>query len=183
MNEFLKIEYEQCLKLISYYDERHQSLVKYASSISSAIPTLLFAIWNLGNGANQYFWQFATLISGITAISLLSIFTVLTQTRLYFVYPARQINAIRKLSLKNIAPEFCDNQMYLDTKFSAFKWFSTQTVLNGFIALQIGAFIGLTVFCSLFSIRVVTIAKTNKINDLKIFLGSKVLPESKTSIQ
>ena len=31
--------------------------------------------------------------------------------------------------------------------------------------------------------RVVTIAKTNKINDLKIFLGSKVLPESKTSIQ
>jgi len=36
---------------------------------------------------------------------------------------------------------------------------------------------------ALLDIRVVTIAKTNKINDLKIFLGSKVLPESKTSIQ
>ncbi len=152
MNEFLKIEYEQCLKLIVYYDERHQSLVKYAAGLSSGVPSILLAIWNLGGGANQYFWQFATLISGVTAISLLSIFTVLTQTRLYFVYPARQVNAIRKLLLQSIVPEFSENQMYTDTNFNAFKWFSTQTVLNLFVALQIGAFFGLTIFCCMFSL-------------------------------
>lgn len=152
MNEFLKLEYEQCLKLITYYDERHHSLVKYAAGLSSAIPSLLLAIWNLSNGANVYFWQFATLISVITAIGLSSIFTVMVQTRLYFIYPVRQVNAIREVSLADneVAKVFSNNQMYLSTNFSAFKLLSAHTVLNGFIALQIGAFFGLSLFCYMF---------------------------------
>ena len=49
MNDFLKTEYEQCLSLIKYYDERHHSLVKYASGLSSAFPSLLMAIYHRVN--------------------------------------------------------------------------------------------------------------------------------------
>jgi hypothetical protein len=157
MNDFLKLEYEQCLKLVCYYDERHQSLVRYACSLSSAIPSVLLALWNIKDGSNQYFWLFSTLISFATTISLLSIFTVLTQTRLYFVYPTRQVNAIRNFLLQNCAAPFLENQMYLDTKFNAFKWLSTHTILNAFIALQIGVFSGLTLFSYLFHEKMLSI--------------------------
>lgn len=145
MDEFIKIEYEQCLSLIKYYDERHQSLVKFCAGLSSAVPSLLLAIFQLGGDAVTHFWKFTALISGVTTIGLLAIFTVLIQTRLYFIYPARQVNAIRRVGLESQS-EFSDNQMYLDTTFSAFKWFSSHTLLNAFVALQIGAFSALSVY-------------------------------------
>ncbi|MFK5893115.1 MAG: hypothetical protein QM504_07825 [Pseudomonadota bacterium] len=146
MNEFLKIEYEQCLALIKYYDERHHSLVKYASGLSGAIPSLLLAIFQLGEKINPFFWQFTFIISLLTTIGLLSIFTVLIQTRLYFIYPARQVNSIRKHSLDEFNDCEFKNQMYLNTTFNAFKWSSSQTLLNLLIVLQIGVFTGLTVY-------------------------------------
>jgi hypothetical protein len=145
MDEFLKLEYEQCLGLVKYYDERHQSLVKFCAGISSAVPSLLLAIFQLGNDVAMYFWKFTAVISIGTALGLLAIYTVMIQTRLYFIFPARQVNAIRKTALQ-AQSEFTNNQMYLDTKFSAFKWSSSQTLLNGFVALQIGVFINLFVF-------------------------------------
>lgn len=146
MNEFLKMEYESCLDLLKYYDERHQSFVKLSAGLSSGIPSLLLAIFQLGDGAGQYFWQFTSLISAVTTIGLLSIFTVLIQLRLYFIYPARQVNALRNHFLEHNAGNFNNNQMYLDTKFNAFKWTSAHTLLNGFVALQISAFAGLSTF-------------------------------------
>ncbi len=89
MDDFLKTEYEQCYSLIKYYDERHQALVKYASGLSGAIPSLLLAIYQLNGSAEQYFWKFTFIISLVATLGLLSIFTVLIQTRLYFIYPAR----------------------------------------------------------------------------------------------
>lgn len=145
MDEFLKIEYEQCLSLIKYYDERHQSLVKFCAGLSSAVPSLLLAIFQLGGQAATHFWEFTALISGVTALGLLAIFTVLVQTRLYFIYPARQVNAIRRIGLGS-QTEFSNNQMYLDTTFSAFKWSSSHTLLNAFVTLQIGAFSSLLVY-------------------------------------
>lgn len=153
MNDFLKTEYEQCLSLIKYYDERHQSLVKYASGMSGAIPSLLLAIFQLGNGAEQYFWQFTFIISVVTTIGLTSIFTVLIQTRLYFIYPVRQVNSIRKHSLANIENTAFENQMYLNTTFNAFKWSSSHTLLNFFVALQVGAFAGLAAYVALLLVR------------------------------
>lgn len=145
MDEFLKIEYEQCLSLIKYYDERHQSLVKFCAGLSSAVPSLLLAIFQLGGQAATHFWEFTALISGVTALGLLAVFTVLVQTRLYFIYPARQVNAIRRVGLDS-QTEFSNNQMYLDTTFSAFKWSSSHTLLNAFVALQIGAFSSLLAY-------------------------------------
>ncbi len=142
MDDFLKAEYEQCLSLIKYYDERHQSLVKYASGMSGAIPSLLLAIFNLGNGAEHYFWQFALIIFLVTILSLASIFTVLIQTRLYFIYPVRQVNSIRRHCLKQLKDHDFDfeNQMYLNTSFNAFKWLSSHTLLHLFVSMQVGAF-------------------------------------------
>ena len=145
MNEFLKIEYEQCLGLIKYYDERHQSLVKFCAGLSSAVPSLLLAIFQLGDQAASHFWEFTALISGATALGLLAVYTVLVQTRLYFIYPVRQVNAIRRFELGS-QKEFTNNQMYLDTTFSAFKWSSSHTLLNGFVTLQIGAFSSLLTY-------------------------------------
>jgi hypothetical protein len=118
MNEFLKLEYEQCLSLIKYYDERHHSLVKYSSGLSSAVPSLLLAVYQLSGSAVNYFWQFTTIISVVTTIGLLSLFTVLIQNRLYFIYPARQVNSIRKNSLENLVEANFENQMYLNTTSS-----------------------------------------------------------------
>jgi hypothetical protein len=155
MNEFIKLEYEQCMSLLKYYDERHQSFVKFAAGLSSGVPALLLAIFQLGHDANQYFWQFTALISLVTAIGLLSIFTVLVQLRLYFVYPVRQVNALRRYMLEHVASDFHENQMYLDTNFSAFKWSSAHTLLNAFVALQIGLFVGLFTY-SVEIVRTVT---------------------------
>jgi len=146
MNEFLKTEYEQCLSLIKYYDERHHALVKYASGLSGAIPSLLLAIYQLGENTSQYFWQFTLIISLLTTLGLLSIFTVLIQTRLYFIYPVRQVNSIRRFSLKELNDSDFTNQMYLNTSFNAFKWSSSHTLLNLFIAMQVGVFTGLGVY-------------------------------------
>ena len=150
MDEFIKTEYEQCLSLVKYYDERHQSLVKFCAGLSSAVPSLLLAIFQLGDDVAIHFWKFTAVISIGTALGLLAMFTVLIQTRLYFIYPARQVNAIRKEALI-IQSGFTNNQMYLDTNFNAFKWTSTQTLLNGFVALQVGLFVGLFIFSSYFN--------------------------------
>jgi len=146
MNEFLKTEYEQCLSLIKYYDERHHALIKYAAGLSGAIPSLLLAIYKLDGNSGQYFWHFAFIISLVTTFGLLSIFTVLIQTRLYFIYPVRQVNSIRKYCLNELGNTEFNNQMYLNTSFNAFKWLSSHTLLNLFTGMQVGTFAGLSVY-------------------------------------
>lgn len=146
MNDFLGTEYQECLALIKYYDERYHALVKFAAGLSSSVPSVLLALYGLGGAAAERFWTFAALVAGVGLLGLLSIYVVLVQVRLYFVYPARQVNAIRKFALEKEAPEFRDNQMYLDTSLRAFKWRSTHTLLNAFVALQIGVLAGLCLF-------------------------------------
>ena len=146
MNEFLKLEYEQCMQLVKYYDERHHSLMKFAVGLSTGVPTLLLGIYGLGSNIAMVFWDVAAFICLVTMIGLLSILAAITQTRLYFVYPARQLNAIRRESLRTVANDFTDNQMYLDTTFNAFKWKSSQTIQQAIVALQVGLFAGLAMF-------------------------------------
>lgn len=146
MNEFLKLEYEKCMELVKYYDERHHALMKFAAGLSSGVPTLLLGIYGLGNKVEPVFWEIAAFVFLVTSIGLISLLAAITQTRLYFVYPARQLNAIRGNALQTVAKDFTNNQMYLDTSFSAFKWNSSHTVQQAMVALQIGLFAGLSVF-------------------------------------
>ena len=51
----------------------------------------------------------------------------MVQNRLYFVFMARQINALRGHLLKEEASDFTENQLYTKTDFSAIKPFSVHT--------------------------------------------------------
>lgn len=150
MSDFLETEYKECLALLKYYDERHQSLLKFSAALSSGVPTLLLAIHGLKDLPSQTFWTFTFLISVASSIGLLVIFLTMVQTRLYFIYPVRQANAIRKYFLSLDENKFSENQMYLSTNFSAWKAKSTQTITNLFVCLQVGLFIGCSVFAYVF---------------------------------
>ena len=146
MDEFLKVEYEGCLDLLKHYDERHLSLVKFTTGVSSSAVTLIFGFYALSSDAHHYFWYFAAMLAGIAAVGLLTVFAAMVQNRLYFIYPARQMNAIRRAMLGKIVAEFSDNQMYLTTDVRPFKLMSMYTLMNFLVALQIGAFLAFSWF-------------------------------------
>lgn len=146
MNDFMKTEYTECLSLLKYYDERYHSMVKFSAGLSSAVPSLLMGLYTMRDMTIDNFWPFASFVSAMTSLGLLAIFTVMIQLRLYFIYPARQVNALRRTFLSMPETTFQDNQMYLDTTFSAFKMNSTHTVLNLFVSVQVGIFAALANF-------------------------------------
>ena len=146
MNDFLRIEYESCLSLLKYYDDRQLSLVKFTTGASSSIVALMFGFHTFRTGAQPYFWHFVTALSGVATLGLLAVFAAMVQNRLYFIYPARQVNAIRRAMLAQVTTEFSDNQMYLTTDVRAFKFLSLNTFMNLLVAMQIGGFLALGCF-------------------------------------
>ena len=146
MDDFLKTEYEGCLDLLKHYDERHLSLVKFATGVSNGAVTLIFGFYALSSDAHSHFWYFAAALSGTAATGLLTVFAAMVQNRLYFIYPARQVNAIRRAMLGNLVTEFSDNQMYLTTDVRPFKFLSMHTLMNFLVALQVGVFLAFSWF-------------------------------------
>ena len=123
MDEFLKLEYEKCLELLKHYDERQLSLLKFTTGVSSSVISLVFGFHAISPAAQPYFWHFAAVLTGVTSLGLLAVFIAMVQNRLYFVYPARQVNAIRGAMLPKIQSEFSNNQMYVTPNVPAFKLF------------------------------------------------------------
>ena len=138
MHEFLKTEYQACLDLLKYYDERHLSLVKFTAAVTSSVVSLIFGFYTLSPSAHPYFWHFSGALTGIAGVGLLAVLAGMVQNRLYFIYPARQVNAIRRTMLSRLTDEFADNQMYLTTDVRPLKPLSMHTVMNFLVALQIG---------------------------------------------
>lgn len=155
MDDFLKIEYEQCLSLMKYYDDRQMSLMKYATGLSSSVISIIFAFHKINNSPSNIDWGFISIISLVTIFGLLTLLLSMAQNRLYFIYPARQVNAIRNTFLSMVKDKFQNNQMYTSTSFSAFKWFSTQSLMIVFVGLQVGIYSGLLYYSTI-------IAKTKK---------------------
>lgn len=139
MDDFLKLEYQGCLDLLKYYDERHLSLVKVTTAVSSSVISLIFGFYTLSPSAHPYFWHFSAVLTGIAAVGLLTIFAAMVQNRLYFIYPTRQVNAIRHSALSRPTMDFSNNQMYLATDINPFKPLSLHTLMNFLVALQVGA--------------------------------------------
>jgi hypothetical protein len=73
----------------------------------------------LFHGATGGFFRFAAILSGLVFIATLLLFLALLQNRLYFVYVARQLNAIRGYLMQVEAHDFKNNQMYTSTNFPA----------------------------------------------------------------
>ena len=82
----------------------------------------------------------------ITALGLSALFVAMIQNRLYFIYPARQVNSIRKSQFLGKNPPIFQNQMYTDVDINAFKWMSSQTLMNVFVSFQISFFLGMAHF-------------------------------------
>lgn len=146
MDKFEEIEYKQCLASMKYFDDRYLSLLKFATGIASAAPPVIYVLFNLDFETDLDYWNFMTFLSLITALGLSALFVAMIQNRLYFIYPARQVNSIRNSQFSGKNPPVFQNQMYTDTNINAFKWVSSQTLINLFVSLQISFFFGMAYF-------------------------------------
>jgi hypothetical protein len=142
--DFLKTEYSQCVDLVKFYDERQIELLKFASGLAAAVPTLILTLRAIAGIKPETVWNFTALIAIVTAVSLLTIFAALVQNRLYFVFAARQANAIRRNLLRKT--NLKDNHMYPSYDPPAFQWRSSQTMQYLFVALQAGSFFGVAYY-------------------------------------
>lgn len=145
-NTYLMKEYELCFAQLRFYDERHESILKYIFSLATAVATAGVAVYKLLNGATAAFFLCEVLLSGIVFIATLLLGFAMLQNRLYFVYVARQLNAIRGYLMKTAAGEFKDNQMYTSTDFPALKPFSVHTFQLLGAALISAVFAGLCAY-------------------------------------
>jgi len=126
-HEYLLKEYELCFEQLRFYDKRHESILKYTFSLTSAVATAQFAIYKLLNGVPSTFFRCSLFLSGLVFVSTLLLLLEMLQNRLYFVYVARQLNAIRGYLMHAAAGGFNSNQMYTSTNFPALKLFSVHT--------------------------------------------------------
>ncbi len=126
-NQFLIKEYELCFEQLRFYDNRNDHLVKYLFTLTTSVATAQFAVYKLNQTIDIHFYFLQTFLSVIVLIASVLLFLSMLQNRLYFVYIARQINAIRGFLLKVNSPEFKSNQLYISTNFPALKPFSVHT--------------------------------------------------------
>jgi hypothetical protein len=145
-HEYLVKEYELCFEQLRYYDTRHEGLLKYMFSLTSAVATAQFAVFQFLKGATKDFFGCAAIVSGLVFIATLLLFLAMLQNRLYFVYVARQLNALRGYLMEVEAGEFKNNQMYISTNFSALKPFSVHTFQLIGAALISSLFAGASAF-------------------------------------
>ena len=125
--EFLIKEYEHCFEQLRFYDSRSENLLKYLFTLTTSVATAQFAIYKLIEAMDYRFFIFQAFLSSIVFIASTLLFISMIQNRLYFVYIARQINAIRGFFLATDSTEFKSNQLYTSTSFSALNPFSIHT--------------------------------------------------------
>jgi hypothetical protein len=126
-SEYLLKEYTTSHEQLRFYDERHSDILKYLFSLTSLVATAQFAVFKLVQGPTAGFFACQALLSFIVFIATLLLYLAMLQNRLYFVFTARQINAIRDFFMRSEAGEFHNNQLYTSTDFPAFKPSSVHT--------------------------------------------------------
>jgi len=145
-NEYLYKEYELSYKQLQFYDSRQSDILKYLFTLTSAVATAQFAVYKVVQGFTQTFLACQVFLSVVVFIATLLLFMVMLENRLYFVYMARQLNAIRGYLMQTEAGDFRNNQLYTSTDFSAFKPLSVHTFQLLGAALLSSLFAGLSVY-------------------------------------
>ena len=110
-HEYLMKEYELCFAQLRFYDKRQESVLKYMLSLTSAVATAEFAAYKL-LGATAGFFECEALLSGLVFVATLLLFLAMLQNRWYFVFVARQLNAIRGYLMRVAAGGFKENQLW-----------------------------------------------------------------------
>jgi hypothetical protein len=156
-HEYLIKEYELCFEQLRFYDERHESILKYVFGLTSAVATAQFAIFQLLQGATPAFYLCQAFLTLLVFLGTLLLGLAMLQNRLYFVYTARQLNAIRGYLMGVAAGGFKNNQLYTSTDFPALKPLSVHSfqllgaalissLFAGICAYSVGPALGTTPF-------------------------------------
>lgn len=145
-SEYLLKEYELCFEQLRYYDTRHGNILKYLFTLTSSVATAQFAVFKFLNGPTQGFFACQAFLSSIVFIATLLLFLSMVQNRVYFVYIARQLNAIRGHFMNNQPDGFSNNQLYTSTDFKALKPSSVHTFQLLGAALISSLFSGLSAY-------------------------------------
>ncbi len=127
-SDFLLKEYDLCFAQLRFYDTRQEELLKYLFTLTSATAAAQFAVLQFLSKPCTMFFAAQGFLFSVVFIASVLLYLMMLQNRLYFVFIARQINAIRKHMLKTEAPVFTDNQLYTSTSFSAFKLSSVHSM-------------------------------------------------------
>jgi len=141
-NQFLLKEYEFCFEQLRFYDNRQENLLKYLFTLTTSVATAQFAIYKLIHTTDSRFFIFQSFLSVIVFIASTLLFLSMLQNRLYFVFVAKQINAIRGFFLSTDSADFKNNQLYTSTSFSALKVFSVHTFQMIGAAMLCGLYAG-----------------------------------------
>lgn len=128
-DEFLLKEYDACFEQLRFYDRRQAELLRNLLTLSSASILAMVAIYKIEKVFNSEFLLIFSLSSIVVTVCCVLIYLSMLQNRVYFVYVARQINAIRGFFLENESNNFNANQMYTGTNFSAAKPMSIHTMM------------------------------------------------------
>jgi hypothetical protein len=145
-NEYLMKEYELNFEQLRFYDDKYSNTLKYLYTLSSAVSTALFAVYKLPNFSSQDFFGCQLFLSIVVFVATLLLYLTMIQNRLYFVFTARQLNAIRKFLMDNAAGTFKNNQLYISTNFSALKPSSVHTFQLIGAALISSLFAGISAY-------------------------------------
>jgi hypothetical protein len=116
-----------CFEQLRFYDSRSSDLLKYLFTLTSSVAAAQFAIYKINQSFDERFYACQAFLSIVVFIASLLLFMTMLQNRLYFVFTARQINAIRGFLLRTDSPAFSDNQLYTSTDFPALKPSSVHT--------------------------------------------------------
>ncbi len=131
---------------LRFYDERQVNLLKFIFTLTSAVSGGLLAIYQLFDSVTPEFHICLAFLAMVVFIASVLTFLSMLQNRLYFVFTARQINALRNHLLLEEASEFTSNQLYTTTRVVAIKPFSVHTYLMVGVALIASMFAGVFVY-------------------------------------
>lgn len=126
-NEFLYKEYELNYDQLRFYDSRQSSIFQYLFTLTSSVAAAQFALYRFFQSPTLSFFKCHLFLSVVVFIATSLLLLSMLQNRLYFVFTARQLNAIRKYLLEKEVPGFRDNQLYTSTTFPAIKRSSVHT--------------------------------------------------------
>jgi hypothetical protein len=145
-HDFLFTEYEFCFEQLRFYDTRHSDTLKYVFTLTSSVTAFQFAIYKFLEGPTREFYLCQAFLYSIVFIAVFLFFLMLLQNRLYFVFVARQINAIRDHLLKTEVRDFHANQLYRSINVSSFKFLSIHSFQLFGVASVSSLFAGVATF-------------------------------------
>lgn len=146
-NDFLYKEYEENFEQLRYYDDRQMALLKFSIILSSSVATAVLAIDKIFPWNSPNFFLILLFLSFIVFLGNTLLLFSMVVNRMYFIYPVRQVNSIRKYLITEESPNFLPhNQMYLTADVSALKPFSIHSFQMLAVALLASIFFSFFLF-------------------------------------